>query len=99
MNGRDDSFAQEMLWKMDFGSSSTADNHSVNATDLARVSNAVPNLGSRFTNLVKLSVDDVDASHAATAKAEKEVELKKSLVSIAEKEANNSKNDVSSFRG
>lgn len=59
------------------GSFFTADNHSVIVTALAWLSKTVPSSGSHFANLVKALVDELDASPAASAETEKEVERQK----------------------
>lgn len=70
----DDVFMQEAPWKGDGGSSITADARSVIDPALVRLSKVVPTSGSKFADFVKRLLDELEASHAATAKAGKEVE-------------------------
>lgn len=85
----DEIFAQKALYEGDSGSSFTADDRSFIATALARLSRKSPTFGSKFTDLVKWLVDEVEASQVGTVKDEKEVERQNRLVSAAEKLKNN----------
>lgn len=79
-------------------SSFTADDCAVNTTALVRLSRTALASGSEFTELLQGVVDEAEASRAATAKVERDVERQKTLVSVTEKSANNAFNDVASLR-
>lgn len=57
----------------------TANDRSIITTDLRRISKIVFTSVYKFANLVRVLVDQVEASHSAFAKAEKEVEQQKRL--------------------
>lgn len=77
----------------------TDDDCSVISTPLACLSKEVPTSGFEFADLARVLVDEVEASHAVTAKGKKEAERQEKLVSIAKKLTNNALMDVTSFHG
>lgn len=99
MDDLEDVFEQKVLWKGDSGSSFTADDWSVIAVALARLSKTDPALESSFVNTEKWLVDKLETSPAATVKAERKIEHHEGLVSEAEKSKKNALNDVASLCG
>lgn len=94
----DEDFAREGLSEGDGGSSLTVDDRSVIATAPARLSTTVPGLGSDVANSIKGLFAELEASQAARAEIEKEIERENWLVSEAEKVKNDAFNDVANLQ-
>lgn len=95
----DDVFAEKLHWEGDDESLFIAGHLSVTATALAWLSYVAPTSGPYFASLVKGLVDDLEASQAATARAERKADRQKGLVLQAEKLKSNALNDVASSCG
>lgn len=95
----DDIFGQGVLCNVDYGSSFTSDDYAVSLTALARISRTVPASSFAFDYLFQDLVGEVEASHASTASAEKEIERQKGFVSAPQMSANNALNNVASLCG
>lgn len=94
----DDIFARTVLWEAVDSSSFMGCDSLVIITPLPLISKRVHNLGSQIAELRRCPADDVEVARAATAKAEKEIERQKWLVSIADMSANNPRIDAESLR-
>lgn len=94
----DNLFSRKADWETGGDYFSTAVDFSIIFIILEQLSKKVPPSGYEFTNLIQALVDDLETSHAPSAKAETNVERYKALMNVDNRSVSDAPNDVIGLR-